>query len=338
MARLSTYFLPTLREDPADAEAVSHRLMVRAGLIRQLGAGLWTWLPGGYRIVKRVEAVIREEIDAIGGQEMLMPVLQPAEPWKRTGRYDIDELFKLADRKGSEHVLAMTNEEAVTFHVGARDPLLPRAAEDPLPPAGQGARRAAPARGRAAHPRVHDEGLLLARPRRRGARRELRAAPSRLRPHPRPLRAALVRGRIRRRDDGRDGRPRVHGPVRRGRGRGRPRSRLRRQPRGRLGGGAAGRAAAGARRAARGADARADHRRRRIRGARGGARRRAEGDAGDRRGAGDGARAGPRRPPPQRDQASQRPRRRLSPGHARGDRGRARPARVHRAGRRPGSR
>ena len=116
MARLSTYFLPTLREDPADAEAVSHRLMVRAGLIRQMGAGLWTWLPGGYRIVKRVEAVIREEIDAIGGQEMLMPVLQPAEPWKRTGRYDIDELFKVADRKGSEHVLAMTNEEAVTFH------------------------------------------------------------------------------------------------------------------------------------------------------------------------------------------------------------------------------
>ena len=116
MTRLSTYFLPTLREDPADAEAVSHRLMVRAGLIRQMGAGLWTWLPGGYRIVKRVEAVIREEIDAIGGQEMLMPVLQPAEPWKRTGRYDIDELFKVADRKGSEHVLAMTNEEAVTFH------------------------------------------------------------------------------------------------------------------------------------------------------------------------------------------------------------------------------
>ena len=116
MARLSTYFLPTLREDPADAEAVSHRLMVRAGLIRQMGAGLWTWLPGGYRIVKRVEAVIRDEIDAIGGQEMLMPVLQPAEPWKRTGRYDIDELFKVADRKGSEHVLAMTNEEAVTFH------------------------------------------------------------------------------------------------------------------------------------------------------------------------------------------------------------------------------
>ena len=117
MARLSTYFLPTLREDPADAEALSHRLMVRAGLIRQLGAGLWTWLPAGYRVVKRVEAIIREEIDAIGGQEMLMPVLQPAEPWKQTGRYEIDELFKLRDRKEAELVLAMTHEENLTFHV-----------------------------------------------------------------------------------------------------------------------------------------------------------------------------------------------------------------------------
>ena len=120
MTRLSTYLLPTLREDPADAEAISHRLMVRAGLMRQLGAGLWTWLPAGYRVVKRVEAVIREEIDAIGGQEMLMPVLQPAELWQRTGRYEIEELFKLNDRKDSPHVLAMTNEEALTFHV-ARD-------------------------------------------------------------------------------------------------------------------------------------------------------------------------------------------------------------------------
>jgi prolyl-tRNA synthetase len=120
LARLSTYLLPTLREDPADAEALSHRLMVRAGLIRQLGAGLWTWLPAGYRVIKRVEAIIRDEIDAIGGQEMLMPILQPAEPWKRTGRYAIEELFKLEDRKGSPHVLAMTHEEALTSHV-ARD-------------------------------------------------------------------------------------------------------------------------------------------------------------------------------------------------------------------------
>jgi prolyl-tRNA synthetase len=120
MSRLSTYFLPTLREDPADAEALSHKLMVRAGLVRQLGAGLWTYLPAGYRVIKRVEAIIREELDAIGGQEMLMPVLQPAENWKITGRYAIPELFKLRDRREAEHVLAMTNEEAVTTHV-ARD-------------------------------------------------------------------------------------------------------------------------------------------------------------------------------------------------------------------------
>ena len=120
MSRLSTYFLPTLREDPADAESLSHRLMVRAGLVRQLGAGLWTWLPAGYRAIKRVETIIREEIDAIGGQEMLLPIMQPAELWERTGRYEIDELFKLEDRKGSPHVLALTHEESLTFHI-ARD-------------------------------------------------------------------------------------------------------------------------------------------------------------------------------------------------------------------------
>jgi prolyl-tRNA synthetase len=117
MTRLAAYFLPTLREDPADAESTSHRLMVRAGLIRQLGAGMWTFLPAGYRVIKRVERILREEIDAIGGQEMLMPVLQPAEIWRQTGRYEIDELFKLKDRKDADLVLAMTHEENLTFHV-----------------------------------------------------------------------------------------------------------------------------------------------------------------------------------------------------------------------------
>ncbi len=117
MTRLSGYLLPTEKEAPADAEAISHRLMVRAGLIRQMGAGMWTWLPAGWKVHQRVVAIIREEMDAIGGQEMLMPVLQPADVWRRTGRLDIDELFKLTDRKGSELVLAMTHEEAVTFHV-----------------------------------------------------------------------------------------------------------------------------------------------------------------------------------------------------------------------------
>jgi prolyl-tRNA synthetase len=116
--RMSQLFLPTERQPPADAEALSHKLMVRAGLVRQLGSGLWTWLPAGWRTHQRVVQIVREEIDAIGGQEMLMPVLQPAELWKRSGRYDAigGELFRLQDRKGADMVLAMTHEEAVTYH------------------------------------------------------------------------------------------------------------------------------------------------------------------------------------------------------------------------------
>jgi prolyl-tRNA synthetase len=114
--RLSEYMLPTEKQAPADAEAISHKLMVRAGLVRQMGAGMWTWLPAGWRVHQNVVQIVREEMDAIGGQELLMPVLQPAEPWRKTGRIEIDELFKLNDRKGSELVLAMTHEEAVTFH------------------------------------------------------------------------------------------------------------------------------------------------------------------------------------------------------------------------------
>jgi prolyl-tRNA synthetase len=117
VTRLSQAFIPTLKDAPADAEALSHKLMVRAGLIRQLGAGLWTYLPAGWRVVRKVEAILREEMEGIGCQEMLMPVLQPAENWEKAGRYAIDELFKLEDRKGSPLVLAMTHEEAVTYHV-----------------------------------------------------------------------------------------------------------------------------------------------------------------------------------------------------------------------------
>ncbi len=119
MTRLSSYLLPTEREAPADAEAISHKLMVRAGLIRQVGSGLWSWLPAGWRVHQRVVQIVREEMNAIGGQEMLMPVMHPAEPWRRTGRYEIDELFKLKDRRGAEMVLAMTHEEIVTGHVAA---------------------------------------------------------------------------------------------------------------------------------------------------------------------------------------------------------------------------
>jgi prolyl-tRNA synthetase len=119
VTRLSSYLLPTERQAPSDAEAKSHVLMVRAGLIRQVGSGLWSWLPAGWRVHQKIVQIVREEMNAIGGQEMLMPVLHPAEPWRRTGRYAIPELFKLQDRRGADMVLAFTHEEIVTLHVAA---------------------------------------------------------------------------------------------------------------------------------------------------------------------------------------------------------------------------
>ena len=116
IARASQLHLPTLREPPADAEAVSHKLLVRGGFIRQVGAGIWTYLPLGWRVHQKVVQIIREEMDAIGGQEMLCPVLTPAELWQKTGRYSIPELFKLTDRNDREFVLPMTHEETFTFH------------------------------------------------------------------------------------------------------------------------------------------------------------------------------------------------------------------------------
>src|SRR3954447_10997425 len=115
--RVSQLFLPTERQPPADAEAISHKLMVRAGLVRQLGAGLWTWMPAGWKVHEKVVQIVREEMNAIGSHELLMPVLHPAELWQRSGRYVIPELFKLKDRKGADMVLAMTHEENMTFHV-----------------------------------------------------------------------------------------------------------------------------------------------------------------------------------------------------------------------------
>ena len=117
MTRLSTYLLPTEKQPPADAEALSHKLLVRAGMVRQLAAGLWTYLPAGWRVHQKVEQIIREEMNAIGGLEMLMPVLQPAEIWQRTGRYGIDELFKLKDRRNADLVLGMTHEDVLTWHM-----------------------------------------------------------------------------------------------------------------------------------------------------------------------------------------------------------------------------
>jgi prolyl-tRNA synthetase len=115
IARASKLFLPTLRDAPADADAASHQLLVRGGFIRQMGAGLWSFLPLGWRVHERIEQIIREEIDAIGGQEMRCPTLTPAELWETTGRIDVPILFHLKDSGGRAFVLSWTHEESMAF-------------------------------------------------------------------------------------------------------------------------------------------------------------------------------------------------------------------------------
>ena len=115
--RYSHLFIPTLKEAPGDAEAVSHKLMVRAGYVRQLAAGLYIYLPLGIRVMEKINRIIREEMNAIGGQEVTMPVLNPAELWQQTGRWDTigDEMFRLKDRGGRDMCMAMTHEETMTW-------------------------------------------------------------------------------------------------------------------------------------------------------------------------------------------------------------------------------
>src|SRR5829696_9758928 len=121
--RWSQYFIPTLREDPADAEVVSHRLLLRAGFIRQLGSGIYSLLPLGWRVAQRAMKVLREEMEAVGGQEFFLPALHPAEVWKESGRWEVmgDNMFRLKDRKGGDYCLGMTHEEI--FTAVARDEL-----------------------------------------------------------------------------------------------------------------------------------------------------------------------------------------------------------------------
>ena len=116
IARASQLFIPTLRDDPAEAEAVSHKLLVRAGFIRQVAAGLWTFAPLGWRVHRKIEQIIRDELAAIGAQEWFAPVLTPAELWEATGRISIPEIFHLEDRAGRRYVLPLTHEETFTFH------------------------------------------------------------------------------------------------------------------------------------------------------------------------------------------------------------------------------
>ena len=117
--RMSALYAPTLKEDPVDAEVVSHRLLLRAGMMRRAAAGIYTFLPLGWRSVRKVEQIVREEMDAIGSQEMLMPIVQPAELWQQSGRWDVygPELARLKDRQGREFCLGPTHEEIITATV-----------------------------------------------------------------------------------------------------------------------------------------------------------------------------------------------------------------------------
>ena len=114
--RASRYLLATVKETPADAETISHKLMIRAGLIRKLAAGLYTWLPLGLRVLRKVEAIVREEMDRAGAQEVLMPAVQPAELWEESGRWEQygPELLRLRDRHGREFCFGPTHEEVIT--------------------------------------------------------------------------------------------------------------------------------------------------------------------------------------------------------------------------------
>jgi len=114
--RFSQYLLPTLRETPAEAEVVSHKLMLRAGLIRKAAAGIYTFLPLGYRVVKKIIRIVEEEMDRAGGQEVLMPIVQPAQIWQESGRWDVygEEMFRLKDRHGRDFCLGPTHEEMIT--------------------------------------------------------------------------------------------------------------------------------------------------------------------------------------------------------------------------------
>ncbi|MEO1169313.1 MAG: proline--tRNA ligase [Pseudomonadota bacterium] len=122
--RLSRYFLPVTKETPADAEIVSHKLMLRAGLVRQTSAGIYAWLPLGHRVLRKIEQIVREEQDRIGAAEMLMPTLQSADLWRESGRYDAygPEMLRIEDRQGRDLLYGPTNEEMITslFKDGAR--------------------------------------------------------------------------------------------------------------------------------------------------------------------------------------------------------------------------
>jgi hypothetical protein len=233
----SRALIPTMKEAPADATNASHVLLSRAGYIRRVGAGIYDFLPLGLRVLRKVEKVVREEMDRAGALEVLMPALLPADYFKETGRWELygDVLFRLHDRKNGDYHLGPTHEEIVT-DIARRELRswrdLPKVLyqvqvkfrDEPRPRGGL-----------AALPRVLDEGRLLLRRERRGRARELRANAAGLRPNLRPDGAHLPDGAGRRRRHRRLDERGVPGSRRLGRGRDRRvrQMRLRRERRGR---------------------------------------------------------------------------------------------------------
>ncbi len=168
--RMSALFLRTLRDDPADAEVDSHRLLVRAGYIRRVSSGIYSWLPLGDRVLRKVTEIVREEMDEAGAQEVSLPIAQPLELWDRSGRNALygDLMFRLSDRPQGHGVLPLADRR------GGRDDarragvrLLPRPAGEPVPDQLEVPRRAPSPLRAAPQPRVPDEGRVLVRPRRR---------------------------------------------------------------------------------------------------------------------------------------------------------------------------
>ncbi len=190
LQRMSTLFLRTLREDPADAEVPSHRLLVRAGYVRRVAPGIYSWLPLGYEVLRNIERIVREEMNAIGAQEVHFPALLPREPYEISNRWTEygDNIFRLKDRKDGDYLLGPTHEELFTLLV--KD--LYSSYKD-LPVwlyqiQTKYRDETAPARRHPARPGVRHEGLLLLRRRRRGAAEVLRRPPRRLHPDLRPVR------------------------------------------------------------------------------------------------------------------------------------------------------
>ena len=163
--RLSRSFIPTMKETPAEAQIASHRLMLRAGLVRQTSAGIYAWLPLGYRVLRNIERIVREEQDAAGAQEVLMPTIQSAELWRESGRYDDygKEMLRIRDRHDRDMLYGPTNEEMITDLFRQSVHSLPRAAADTLSYPVEVPRRGAAAVRRHARPRVPDEGRLFVR-------------------------------------------------------------------------------------------------------------------------------------------------------------------------------